>query len=145
MIFSQSGRSSFALESLNLDDGGTAYFSATHEMAARAFQSWVEDRLADKGRRNDYLSVFADNRYHIDPITGAQWKPYPEGEERTRINAAFDLVIKALQKSNTLAKATAIIDGKGEKSLFGSPVIVFLKPHAVSSVDHKRVQIGYKK
>ncbi|SAL02520.1 hypothetical protein AWB80_08380 [Caballeronia pedi] len=101
--------SSFMLEAHKLDQGGTAYWRETHEMAARAFQSYVEDRLADQGRRNDYLSVYADNRYHVDPLTGMQWKPYPEGEERQRINAAFDRFVAALKKSDTLAKALAML------------------------------------
>jgi phospholipid N-methyltransferase len=101
--------SSFALEARILDQGGKDYWAATHEMSARAFQSWVEDRLADKGRRNDYLSSYADNRYHFDPLTGMQWKPYPEGEERERINAAFDRFVAAVKSSNTLAKALEVI------------------------------------
>ncbi|MEX3764477.1 LPD1 domain-containing protein [Paraburkholderia phenoliruptrix] len=100
--------SSYALEAHKLDQGGKGYWRETHEMAARAFQSWVEDRLSDQGRRNDYLSCLADNRYHVDPLTGMQWKPYPEGEERQRINAAFDRLIAAMQASRTLAKASAI-------------------------------------
>lgn len=101
--------SSFALEARVLDQGGASYWSTTEEMAARAFQSWIEDRLADKGRRNDYLSSLADNRYHFDPMTGMQWKPYPEGEERVRINAAFDRFVAAVKSSNTLAKALEVM------------------------------------
>jgi len=101
--------SSYALEAHRLDQGGKGYWRETHEMAARAFQSWVEDRLSDQGRRNDYLSCLADNRYHVDPLTGMQWKPYPEGEERTRINAAFDRLIGAMQASSTLAKACGVL------------------------------------
>lgn len=101
--------SSFALEARVLDQGDASYWSTTEEMAARAFQSWIEDRLADKGRRNDYLSSLADNRYHFDPLTGMQWKPYPEGEERERINAAFDRFVAAVKSSNTLAKALEVM------------------------------------
>jgi hypothetical protein len=102
--------SSFALEAAKLDQGGTAYFSLAMEMGARAFQSWVEDRLAGMGRQNDYLSAFADNKYHYDPIFGIQWNPYPEGEERERINAAFDRLFAAIGSSHTLAKALAMMD-----------------------------------
>lgn len=102
--------SSFALEAARLDQGGTAYFSQPLEMAARAFQSWVEDRLAGMGRQNDYLSAFADNKYHYDPVFGIQWNPYPEGEERERINAAFDRLFAAIGSSHTLAKALALMD-----------------------------------
>ena len=103
----KSGRpmSSFALEALKLDFGDHGkYWSRRAEMSARAFQSWIEDRLAAKGQRNDYLSVYADNKYHVDPIFGPQF-PYPDGEERERINAAFDRLAEVMRKQGTLAKA----------------------------------------
>ncbi|WP_321817050.1 MULTISPECIES: LPD1 domain-containing protein [unclassified Paraburkholderia] len=90
--------SSFKAEVVKLDGKGKEYYSIVEEMAARAFQSWIEDRLADQGRRNDYLSTYADNSYYVDPISGTEWKPYPEGEERLRINAAFDHLAAAVRK-----------------------------------------------
>lgn len=104
----KSGRSmsAFAFEAITLDEGKDGrYWSKTHEMAARAFQSWCEDRLADQGRRNDYLSVYADNKYHVDPLTGFAWKPYPEGSERARINAAFDHLFAVLRQKREMLKA----------------------------------------
>lgn len=110
--------SNYFLESQKLDDGVTGkYWSEPFEMAARAFQSYLEDRLADMGRKNDYLSCLADNKYHFMPELGAPFKPYPEGEERTRINAAFDQVFKALRDEKAFEKAmgnTALLD-----SIFG--------------------------
>jgi Large polyvalent protein-associated domain 1 len=101
--------SSFALEALKLDQGGREYYSQHLEMSARAFQSWVEDSLRKKGQKNDYLSALADNKYHRDFITGIEWKPFPEGEERQRINAAFDNLVSVLKKRGTLAKALAMM------------------------------------
>ena len=94
--------SSFALEAARLDEHGATYWSTGKEMAARAFQSYVEDRLNGQGRRNDYLSCMADNRYHD------QGKPYPEGDERLRINAAFEALFHVLRERNTLQKALAM-------------------------------------
>lgn len=92
--------SSFALESTVLDDGVHGkYWSKGRELAARAFQSYCEDKLESLGRRNDYLSVYADNKYHSDG------KPYPEGAERSRINRAFDNLFAVMAKRGTLAKA----------------------------------------
>lgn len=97
-------QSSFAMEAQKLDNGAIGkYWSKPHEMAARAFQSYVEDKLASQGRRNDYLSAKADNKYYRMDGTS----PFPEGEERTRINAAFDKLIAAMQADNSLAKALA--------------------------------------
>lgn len=93
--------SSFALEALKLDQGSTSYWREIHEMAARAFQSWVEDRLAALERRNDFLSTYAENRFHVCPLTGIQWKPFPEGDERERINAAFDRLAEAIRETFT--------------------------------------------
>lgn len=104
--------SSFAMEAVILDEGKKGRnFSKRHEMAARAFQSWCEDRLAEQGRLNDYLSVYADNKYHFDPITGIQWRPYPEGEERKRINAAFDKFFEVLRNKQAILKAFSVLMG----------------------------------
>lgn len=110
--------SQFAADAADLDAGGNAYFSTSEEMFARAFQAYVEDQLSDQGRQNDYLSAFADNKYHFDPIFGIQWKPFPEGEERKRINAAFNRLVAAMRADNTLAKAIARMDAKERKVLF---------------------------
>lgn len=97
-------QSSFAMEAVKLDLGAAGkYWSRTEELAARAFQSYVEDKLTSQGRRNDYLSAKADNKYYRMDGTA----PFPEGEERTRINAAFDKLIAAMQADNSLAKALA--------------------------------------
>ena len=100
--------SSFKKEARILDSGSKKeYYSEGREMSARAFQSWVEDRLEGMGRQNDYLSWGADNKYHRDPLTGMEWKPFPEGEERERINAAFDRLMAAFGEQQVLAKAMA--------------------------------------
>nr|WP_281425982.1 LPD1 domain-containing protein [Methylomagnum ishizawai] len=98
--------SEFAFEAARLDGGDHGkYWSKPREMAARAFQGWCEDRLAGQGRRNDYLSSMADNRYYrlLDQ------RPFPEGEERERINAALDGLMAALRDTGTLAKAFGLL------------------------------------
>jgi hypothetical protein len=110
--------SNYFLESQALDDGVTGkYWSEPFEMSARAFQAYLEDRLTEMGRKNDYLSCLADNKFHYMPELGAPFKPYPEGEERKQINAAFDQVFKALRDEKAFEKAmgnTALLD-----SIFG--------------------------
>lgn len=109
-IVVESGKqmSSFAKESMRMDMGGQHYWASTEEMAARAFQGWIEDRLADKGQRNDYLSNSANNKMYQNSMQ--KWKPFPEGEERTRINAAIDKIVAAMQKQKTLLKACVMLD-----------------------------------
>jgi hypothetical protein len=104
--------SSFAMEAVILDEGRHGRnFSKRHEMAARAFQSWCEDRLEEQGRQNDYLSYAADNKHYFDPFTGIQLRPYPEGEERTRINAAFDKFFEVLRDKQSILKAFSVLMG----------------------------------
>lgn len=87
---------SFYIEAARL--GGD--HAARDEMFARAFESYVEDRLVRDGRLNTYL------------VTGTRVKgrpgepePYPQGEERTRIAAAFDHLLDVVRSSGALAKA----------------------------------------
>lgn len=104
--------SQFAANAADLDMGGKPYWSTAHEMFARAFQAHIEDALASMGRKNDYLSVYADNKYHVDPLTGFQWKPYPEGEERERINMAMERLLAVIRKQDVLAKASGMLHSR---------------------------------
>ena len=72
-------------------DQGTAgdYWSEPHELMARAFESYVYDRLknADKSHRDDFLAYEKHNDLPIYKLLNV--KPYPEKEERETINRAF--------------------------------------------------------
>lgn len=79
-----------------MDSTQTAnYYSEPHEMFARAFEAYVADKLHEKGIRSDYLV----SRRKTDNAAYAAYdlKPYPEGEERKSINAAFDRFFVALK------------------------------------------------
>lgn len=98
--------SDFLRGAVELDAGEMGkYWSTPEEMAARAFQAYLEDRMADAGRRNDYLSALADNKHYVDPLLGIEWKPYPEGEERTRINDSFDRFFAEMRAGRVLEQA----------------------------------------
>jgi hypothetical protein len=98
--------SEFMAEAVIMDFGQIdKYWSRKREMFARAFQSYLEDKLQEQDRRNDYLSVFADNKFHVDPLLGVEWKPYPEGQERAAINAAFDGFFAAIRAEKVFEKA----------------------------------------
>lgn len=110
--------SQYMSEAIQLDGTKAGkYWSSTPEMAARAFQSYLEDKLASMDRQNDYLSCLADNKHHYFPDLGEPFKPYPEGEERARIGAAFDQLFKTLRDGKAFETAlanTALLD-----SIFG--------------------------
>ncbi|ART61532.1 hypothetical protein CBP36_21450 (plasmid) [Acidovorax carolinensis] len=67
---------------LDKDKGGKAYWSTKCELFARAFDSFVADRLETKAAKNSYLSF------------GVRQSPdVPTGTEREDINAAFGSLV----------------------------------------------------
>lgn len=88
-------RTDFHNEAIKLDETRASdYFSTPEELAARAFSAYLEDKLAEKGKRSDYLAAKSHNKHYklIDA------KPFPEGDERTAINAAFDKLFAAVKR-----------------------------------------------
>ena len=86
----------FAMNAREMDQGrGTDYWTTPHEMAARAFQGYVEDKIAERGGVSRFLNYAPENAAILTP-----WgfkRPYPHGEERKAINAALDKFISALE------------------------------------------------
>ena len=73
------------------------YWGTKREMFARAFASYVSDKLRAMGCHNDYLVYGAnEGRY-----TGERYPddPNPSGEERRRFNELFDGVFAEYRKS----------------------------------------------
>lgn len=94
--------SDFAKEARKLEGTRkTPYWTTKLEMFARAFQSYIMDRLAKEGARNDYLTrpqMTAEQRQAFldDPmgrLLVESGDRYPRGAERERINAAFDTLV----------------------------------------------------
>ena len=77
-----------------------------------AFQAHIEDSLEAQGRRNDYLSYGANN-----DLYDSVHKAYPEGDERRRINAAFDKLFKVIKDEKVFENASA--DESLMDSIFG--------------------------
>jgi len=78
------------------------YWDSTIEMAARAFACYVADKT---GKHNDYLSAHSDTAVTL--TVDKEGKPvvvraFPVGEERTRINGAFDQLFAALKEDGFL-------------------------------------------
>lgn len=90
----------FAMDAKSLDQGrGKDYWTTPHEMLARAFQGYVEDKIAEKGGKSPFLNFAPANAGILTPWG---WKrPYPYGEERTAINGAIDKFVKALKTEET--------------------------------------------
>jgi hypothetical protein len=79
----------FSMNAKRIDQGSASdYWNVPHEMLARGFSAYVEDRIADTGGTSDFLSYGSDNRlakYRMFNV-----KPFPEGAEREAINERFD-------------------------------------------------------
>ena len=98
----KSKESGFLMSAKALDAENSGQPWATpHEMGARAFEAYVKDKLAEQGRRNDYLA-----KNTSDNII------FPEGEERKRINAAFDKLFRVIAETNAIRKALIAVAGR---------------------------------
>ena len=113
----EGGLSNILACSRMLDQGKKVYWSKPIEIAARCFESYIHDKLQEKGEKNDYLvdsaisdestSKWAKQWSHSIPPNSA---PYPIGEERKRINEAFDDFFGALKENNAFQKSIAYLD-----------------------------------
>lgn len=93
-------RDSRAFGDIHSKDGD--YWDSTIEMAARAFACYIADKT---GKQNDYLSAHSDSA--VAMTEGNNGEPriiraFPVGEERVRINAAFDQLVAALKDEGFL-------------------------------------------
>ncbi len=90
----------FAMNARELDQGrGEDYWTTPHEMAARAFQGYVEDRIAERGGVSRFLN-YAPEKGGILTPWGVKF-PFPRGEERKTLNAAFDDLFKVIETKET--------------------------------------------
>lgn len=81
------------------------YWSTPHEMAARAFEAFVSDRLTAEGRQSPYL-VNGVRDANPTPAqladdSGMFMFPYPYQADRKAINAAFDRVFETMETKPT--------------------------------------------
>ena len=90
---------SYAMEAKSMDQGRKeSYWATEHEMAARAFAAYVEDKLKADGKKSDFITY---QTFGAVPTIWGWKKPYPEGGERQAINEAFDKFIGVLQTKET--------------------------------------------
>ncbi|WP_440111786.1 PLxRFG domain-containing protein [Acidovorax sp. BL-A-41-H1] len=99
-MYAGRGRSEYASQAQKLSGKSTdGYWVRPTEMFARAFESWVFDRVTAMGAKSDYLVHGVEE----DRFAGGAYKgnPYPTGEERARINAAFDKLAGTIKTKET--------------------------------------------
>lgn len=92
------------------------YWTEGTELFARAFESFVQDKLENSGKRNSYLVDGTRKTYATGVFLhdGSEAQPYPQGEERKRINSAFENLMGVLARGNHLKKAQAYLDTLGK-------------------------------
>jgi predicted RNA methylase len=90
------GATNYFREAQKGDHGSTSslYWSNKEELFARAFESYVHDKLGE--RSSEYLVTdhVADGKVVSPPH---RFVPYPQGEERKAFNALFDQFVAALK------------------------------------------------
>ena len=100
-------RSKFHADAQTLGD----YWGSPHEMFARAFESYCEDKLAEGGRENTYLVSGTTTKYKMAVKRGrsvhVDLEPYPHGPERATIGAAIHELVQAMGRHESLQKALA--------------------------------------
>ncbi len=111
--------SDYSREARKLEGSRTKpYWTTKLEMFARAFQSYVLDKLATEGNRNSYLT-----RDQMDPATlkaaqemgmGEAGDRYPRGAERATINKAFDTLVGDLKTETRDDGRVALFSFAGE-------------------------------
>jgi hypothetical protein len=93
-------KTSFVREATEMDKGRTGtYWSSEHELAARAFSAYVEDKIKDKSNVSDFLVYGSNNdrfEYRLFDV-----RPFPEGSERKTINRAFDKLFETFKTKET--------------------------------------------
>ncbi|MDH5511471.1 MAG: hypothetical protein OEZ32_14115, partial [Nitrospinota bacterium] len=79
--------SRYSRQAHNLSPKPGGYFALPMEMFARAFESYVFDKVAVSGKSEYLVHGVEEARYEGDEYAG---NPYPTGKERSAINEAFD-------------------------------------------------------
>ena len=73
------------------------YYSTRVEMTARAFESYVIDRLAAQKGSNDFLAnIYQESAYRRPEVY-----PYPKQSEKQAINEAYDHIFQAIKVDET--------------------------------------------
>ena len=104
----------FAMNAKELDQGRNEdYWTTPHELAARAFQAYVEDKIAERGNVSRFLNYAPENA--MLPTPWGFKRVYPAGQERQAINAAFDAFVKELKVKDEGGK-TVLYSRRGSTS-----------------------------
>ncbi|WP_288401745.1 PLxRFG domain-containing protein [uncultured Acinetobacter sp.] len=90
----------FVMNAKDLDTGrGSDYWTTPHELSARAFQGFVEDKISEVSGKSPFLNYAPEN---ITIETPWGWvRPFPHGKERKAINEKLDALVDTLKTEST--------------------------------------------
>lgn len=94
------------------------YWSTDIEMTARAFESYVIERLKDQGASNDYLAnIVSEDYWKASEALGMQDSgsyPYPEAAEIPDVRAAYDNLFQVIETRETENGSVEMYSRDGE-------------------------------
>lgn len=103
--------SDFFQDALRLDEGASkTYWSTSKELLARAAEAYFYDSIVSEDKQSDYLvsSWVADGT--LNKSTGYKGRPYPEGDERKRLNMIYESFLRSVDFTGETPKASAEFD-----------------------------------
>ncbi|MBD9406299.1 PLxRFG domain-containing protein [Acidovorax sp. ACV02] len=116
----------FVMNAKELDQGrGQDYWTRPHELAARAFQGYVEDKIAERGGRSPFLNYAPENA--AIPTPWGFKRPFPAGAERVAINKSLDKLVDVIQTRESENGGVALFRREDEGRTTPFDVDTFLK------------------
>lgn len=76
--------------------GGKPYWSSNCEMFARVFESYIQDKMREGGRDNNYL---------VSGTKGMPGTPFPRGDERNMMHDALEGLLDIIVSKGAIKKA----------------------------------------
>ncbi len=108
------------------------YWFRTHEMAARAFESYIEDKLTKSNRKSTYLVSGTGSKLYKTAFGNI----YPDQGERKNLYDAFEKLIDVMRKEKSLEKAMQVINKLQKKTENVNEMIRFVIPREYNGVNH---------
>jgi len=106
----------FVMNAKELDQGrGQDYWTRPHELAARAFQGYVEDKIAERGGRSPFLNYGPENA--AIPTPWGFKRPFPAGAERVAINKSLDKLVDVIQTREGESGGVALFRREGSEKV----------------------------
>ncbi|CAM4283827.1 PLxRFG domain-containing protein [Stenotrophomonas lactitubi] len=133
---------SFMTEARKLDDGRVGnYWTTPHELLARAFSSYVEDRLQGAGRASAFMSFGSDPRFAV-PVGTEFARPFPGGAERQAMNAAFDRFFAEVKHEESPTGSVRLFSRRGWDADFPDVVTAHRPGRLSAHADYAAAKAG---